>query len=284
VHGATAAKVIDRLDQLKRLVPVGYLPTLVERRVARIWENEEYRHSQEAQMRYLLEHTERAAEIPALARGSAEYALLRTYLRWHPKHVLRQPVDGVEWLTTRRDRSRSIIVSFIHHGLYEGLFASLGRAGAPCAILVSPLVLGPDTPTGLKQHIRLLGYGNRVIPATGGTDALQAELKPGLAIGIASDVPGHTEVTFLGRRVLASFGAALMAHRTNSQVVVATSRRVGAGTRIQVHEPLEPEDFDQPMDLLKAMLDRHAAAVLAWPEALDTPLARWGVVEEWAGP
>lgn len=272
--------MIDRLDHLKRLVPVSFLPTLVERRVARIWENEEYRQAQEAQMRYLLEHTERAAEIPELARGSAEHALLRTYLRWHPKHVLRQPVDGVEWLTTRRDPSRSIIVSFIHHGLYEGLFASLGRAGAPCAIMVSPLVLGPDTPTGLKQHIRLLGHGNRVIPATGGTDALQAEIKPGLAIGIASDVPGHTEVTFLGRRVLASFGAALMAHRTNSQVVVATSHRVGAGTRIQVHEPLEPKDFDQPMDLLNAILDKHAAAVLAWPEALDTPLARWGVVEE----
>jgi lauroyl/myristoyl acyltransferase len=148
-------------------------------------------------------------------------------------------------------------------------------------VLITPEVLGPDTPTGMKQHIRMLSYGNRVIPAVGGTDAIQAQLVPGLSMGIASDVPGHTEVTFLGRRVRASFGAALIAHRTNSQVLVVTSHQAEeGGTYIQVHEPLEPTTFDQPMDLLHEILARHGEAVLAWPEALDTPLARWGIIDE----
>lgn len=232
-------------------------------------------------MRYLLEHTERASEIQELARKYAEHAILRTYLRWHPGDVLRQPVRGVEWLTTRRDPGRSVVLSFMHHGWYEGLCSSLARAGAPSTILLSPKVLGPDTPVGLKRHAKLLHHRSPFIPAVGGLDAIQAQLRPGMTMAVASDVPGHTLVTFLGRQVLASFGAALMATRTNSQVVLATAHQ-GDDCRsfIQIHEPLEPEGFGEPLQLLQEMLRRHGEAVLAWPDALDTPMARWGIVKE----
>lgn len=273
--------MIDRLDPVRSLVPVGYLPSLVERRVGKLWLSPEFRECQEAQMRYLLEHTDRAPEISALARRFAEHVLLRTYLRWHPEQLCRQEVHGIEWLTERRDPDRAVIVNFMHHNFYEGLFASLKHAGAASTVFLSPLILARDTSTGLKQHARLLGRGNVVIPATGGTDVIQSHILPGGIYGIASDVPGHTEVTFLGRRVLASFGAALIASRTNAQVVVATShRKVDGGSYIQVHAPLEPMDFVTPMDLLHAMLQQHEEAVLAWPEVFEMPRSRWGIIED----
>lgn len=275
-----AAKAIDRLEHVRRLVPVSRLPAVVERKVDRLWANDAYRLAQEGQMRYLLEHTERAPEIPELARGFAEHSLLRTYLRWHPEQVSRQPVRDIERLTHRSDPERGIVLNFMHHNLYEGLFSSLKHAGAEITILASPKVLGPATPTGLKQHIRVVQQGNPLIPATGGLDAIQAQFRPGMTMAIASDVPGHTEVTFLGRRVLASFGAALIATRTNSQVVIATNRRDEDGSYIQLHEPLEPQDFAEPMDLLREMLRQHEEAVLAWPEVLEMPRARWGIVEQ----
>ena len=120
-----------------------------------------------------------------------------------------------------------------------------------------------------------------MVPATGGLDLIQSRMQPGMTMAIASDVPGHTEVTFLGRRVLSSSGAPLIATRTNSQVVVVTARRKdGGGSYIQVHEPLEPKGFAEPMDLLNEMLRQHEEAVLAWPEVLEMPRARWGIVDE----
>lgn len=231
-------------------------------------------------MRYLLERTDRAPEIPQLARKFARHALMRTYLRWHPEELWNQQVRGVERLTTDRDPGRSIILNFMHHNWYEGLFTSLARAGAPVTILGSTKLLVPGTSVGYRQHMRVVMGRNHFIPATGGLDHIQAQLQPGMVMAVASDVPGHTEVTFLGRRVRASFGAALMACRTNSPVVVVTPRREGEGHYIQLHEPLEPKDFAEPMDLLNEMLRQHAEAVLAWPEVLEMPRARWGIVEE----
>lgn len=273
------AKAIDRLNYGRRLVPLRRVPALVQRKIDRVWEIDDYRLAQEAQMRYLLEFTDRAPEIPELARKFADHNLLRQYLIWHPKQVL-LPVRGVEWLTTRRDPKRSVILNFMHHHLYDGLFSSVAAAGAPITVLTSPKVLSRHTALQIKQHINLVGRDCPLLPAEGGTDFIQSQLAPGMTMAIASDVPGHTEVTFLGRRVLASLGAALIATRTDSPVAVATYRRDGDDRYIQIHEPLEPTDFDDPMALLKEILKPHEEAVLAWPEALEMPRARWGVVEE----
>jgi lauroyl/myristoyl acyltransferase len=282
VGAALAARAVDRLEHIRRLVPPGYAPTLVERKVGRLWADARYREAQEAQMRYLLEFTDRAAEVPELARKFAEHTLLRTYRRWHPEGLLHQEVRGVEWLTTRRDPDRAVILNFMHHNWYEGLFASLANAGAPITIFASPKVLGPETPTGMRQHIKVVRHGSIMIPATGGTDHIQAQVRPGGTYAIASDVPGHTEAVFLGRRVLSSFGCALIATRTNSQVVLVTNHRTDDGSDgyIRVHEPLEPKEYAEPIDLLQEILRRHGEAVLAWPEVLEMPRARWGILEE----
>ena len=42
------------------------LPGLVRRRVDKLWEHEGFRAGNEASMKFLLEHTERADEAPAL--------------------------------------------------------------------------------------------------------------------------------------------------------------------------------------------------------------------------
>ncbi|MEO6884870.1 MAG: hypothetical protein ABI232_01105 [Jatrophihabitantaceae bacterium] len=230
-------------------------------------------------MRFLLDHTERAPEIPALARGYSEQMMLRAYLRWHRHSITRQRVRGIEWLTTRRDQSRGVVLSFMHHNRYDGLFASLARVGAPCLVLTAPEVLRPDTDPALKQHVRVVGHLGQVMAATGGTEAIAEMLRPGVTLAIASDVPGHTPVTFLGRRVLASFGAARIATLTNSPVVLVTVRRDARGSYLQLEQPLEPKDFASPGELLDEMLNRHSEAVLDWPEALDVPTARWGIVE-----
>jgi lauroyl/myristoyl acyltransferase len=267
---------IDAIQRVRGLVPAAVLPGLVRRRIDKLWADDAYRELQEAQMRYVLEFTDRASEVPELAREHAEQMMLRGYLRWHPRRITRQPVRDVEWLTTRRDRSRPLVLSFMHHHRYDGMFGSLARAGAPCHILSQADALSPEAPAIIKQHIRVVRRGGTLVSTTGGTAAVIEAMLPGVTMAIASDVPGQTPVEFLGRKVMGSFGAARIATITDSPVVLVTAHRDGASSYLQVHEPLEPKDFADPADLLTEILRRHGAAVLEWPEALDAPQSRWG--------
>jgi lauroyl/myristoyl acyltransferase len=270
---------VANLQQVRRAVPVGLLPFIVKRRLDRFWADPDFRRASEDQMHWLLEFTGRAAEAPELGYRYAEQMMLRGYLRWHPRAITRQPVRGIEWLTTGRDPERGVVLSFAHHNRYDGLFGSLARHGVKIHAVMTPEIMGPEAGFAFNQHERIVRRGAEIVPATVGTEALAGLLGPGVALAIASDFPGRTPVTFLGRKVLGSFGAARIATMTNSQVVLVTTQRDDTGTYLQVDPPLEPTDFGDPGELLDAILRRHGEAILAWPEALESPRARFGEVD-----
>lgn len=278
----------ENLLQLRRLLPVRLIPGRVQRRTDRLWRDAGFREHAEQSMEFLLGCSERAAEAPALARGYAEFMVQRTYLRWHPRTVTRQRVRDVEWLTTRRDPDRGVVLSFAHHGQYDGLFASLARHGVAISAVMTPAMMGKGAPLPYRQHHALIRKGAHIVPSMAGDDAQATTraailcldlLRKRTILAIASDMPGPTPVTFLGRRVLGSEGASRFAAMTGSPVVVVTTRRDADGPYLQVHPPLEPADFADPSDLLAAVLDLHGEAVLAWPEAYESPFARFGVLE-----
>ena len=273
-----AFRAVEQLQQLKRLIPARRLPALVEKRIDKLWEDPAFRSSQEAQLESLLSHTERADEVPELARAYAEWMMLRSYRRFHPRAITHQTVSGAEWLTTRRDPARSYVLCFLHHGQFDGMFASLGAHGIPLHVLVSRLIVSPHAAIGFRQHGKVVGRHRRteLVLAEGGTDAIVEQLTPGRILAIAPDIPGRTKVMFLGKERLASFGVARIATVTDSPVVLVTSHRDGDSCSLQLHEPLEPSDFASPGDLLAEIMRRHEPAVLAFPEGLETPAARFG--------
>lgn len=231
-------------------------------------------------MRFLLEYTVRAPEIPEIAREYAEFALLRGYRRWHPGALSRQRVVGIEWLTTKRDPERGVLVNFMHHGQYDGMFPSLARAGVGVHAVVAPEAFDPTAPIQLRQHFKVASFmpSTTLVPASVGTAGMIELLEQRAVLAIASDVAGRTPITFLGRPMLGSFGAARVATRTNSPVVLVTSHQGADGNPwLQVHEPLEPSDFTDPADLLAEIIRRHEPAVLAWPAAYDSPYRRLAI-------
>jgi lauroyl/myristoyl acyltransferase len=275
----TANSLAQNLKHARRLVPVPLVPLVARRRADKLWANDAFRARQIESMEFLLGESSRADEVPELAYAYTEQMVLREHLRWHPRAISRQRVDGIEWLTTRRDPQRGVIISFTHHHRYDGLFPSLAQLGLTTKMVINPEIAKPEAGIELAQHLRVAGRGGVFVTTEGGTSALAAHLEPGTNLGLAIDFPGRTPVTFLGRSVLGSFGTPALAVRTNTPVVMATHRRDADGPYVRLDPPLEPSDYPDPSKLLDDLLQRHGEAILDWPEALESPQARFGRIE-----
>src|SRR5690348_3187941 len=246
----------DQLERVRGLIPLSALPALGRRRAEKVWQDAEFRDGQLAEMRFLLEHTDRADEVETVARAFTEFSLLRNYRRWHPRHLARQPVSGAEWLTSKRDPDRGVLLSFLHHGQYEGLFPSLGRVGVAIQTVVAPEAFDPASPIQLRQHFKVAGMHplTTLVPTTIGSAGMVELINDKLILAIASDVAGRTPVEFLGRTINVASGAARIATEANCPVVLVTSHRGPSGSpTLRVHEPIEPGDFADQRDLLQEM-------------------------------
>ena len=269
-----------RIGAVRGALPRPAMTALVAARSALAWRSDAVHQDALAQMRFVLEETRPDADIAAAARAYVRYQARRGEVRWHPELITRLPVSGLEHLAGARDRGRGVVLSFMHHAFYEGAFASIARLGIPTHMVVYPYMLRDDAPGWLKQHIRVgTSNGGVAVSADIGNEGLVGLLGQGAVLAIASDVPGHTPMRFFGRDVVGSFGAARLATATGSPVVVMTSEPGPDGPTVRLHEPLEPESFASARELLDAILPVHEAAQVAWPEAIDIPLSRWGTAD-----
>lgn len=270
----------DIANKVRARVPKALIPALVAARTRLAWRRPAVREDALAQMGFVLEKTSPDADIEAVARAYVRYQARRGELRWHPELLTSLPVEGIDHLLAARAEGRGVVLNFMHHGYYDGAFPSIARLGAPAHLVVYPYMLEDDAPLWLQQHVKVGSMnGGTAVSAGMGTDGLLSLLRRGEILALASDVPGRTPLRFVGRDVLGSFGAARLAGLANAPVVVMTSEENESGPFIRLHEPLDPEAFPTPEDLLEQMLPIHEAVLLRWPEAADLPLSRWGTTE-----
>jgi lauroyl/myristoyl acyltransferase len=231
-------------------------------------------------MRFLLDGSERAHEVPDLAYEFARHTILRQFVRWKVRAITSQELRGVEWITTERDVTRPMVISFVHHHQYEGIWASLTKQyGEKLIGIMLPEWMEPDAPIEYRQHRKLIEVAGELHPAGGAKFMMDNYLRPGDRFVISPDLAGNVPVTFLGKQFLCSPGASRMAFIKKAPVVCVTTHRSGKRHYVQFHPPLEPNDYANASELNQAMFDIHAPAILAWPEALDTPKQRFGAPE-----
>ncbi len=234
-------------------------------------------------MQYLLGETRRADEADDLAHQMVRFHALFGEMRWHGRAASLRRVDHLERLT-QRDPTRGAMVNFMHHGYYYGVAASIARHGIKVTAPIAPSFIAPDAPPHLRQHAKVASMnGVEMVSALGSADHLANVLQTGTVVAIATDVPGRSEVDFLGRRRLCASGAARLASSTDSLVFIVTSHCEDGEVYFDVEAPLDPRDHADAQDLLQAIVTRHEPAVLAWPEAVDSPLDRWGQPEPFEG-
>jgi lauroyl/myristoyl acyltransferase len=227
-------------------------------------------------MRFLVGKSERAGETAELARRYLFETYKRDELRWRPWLITRQPVEGIERLHAAANSGHGVLVSFMHHAIYEAMFASL-----------SGLSLGMQTPANSNlmagQHY---GYRKRltsnarlgatIFDVTDTYLAMLDMLQTGRMLGLSSDSAGSGPLTvsLLGRQVRAATGAARLSHEAGALIVIVTSHPDGMLPRLQVHEPFGARDFATFEQVHAEIFARHAPALLAWPEAVENPLLR----------
>jgi len=266
------------LDHVRLAVPDAAVPAVAG---ARAWLKRRRGGLELArrEMDYLLSEVADADEIALAARRFVRRDALRSELRWHPKLICHQPVRGVEHLRAARAAGRGVVLSFLHHGHYEGAVASISAAEEPIYIALSPDMFGPEAPAFLRQHVRTGSTtGGIGVNAAGGAAVLAQVLLEGNVLAIATDVPGRTPVNFLGKERLGSSGAARLAAGTNSLVVIMTAHCDADGRlSLELSEPLEPGDFAGPDELVTHLLQAQEPAIRAWPEGYHHPTMRWGV-------
>jgi lauroyl/myristoyl acyltransferase len=264
---------------VRRGTPQSVVPLIVRLRTRRALADPAMLADAREQMRFLLERTRPDADIEAHAREYVELWMRRAELRWRHKMVCSQPVDGLEHLLVARDLGRGVLVNFMHHAQYEGAFSSIAGLGVPSEVILHPNMLKPDAPEHMKQRVRVGTYLCQPHSTEIGMQGISDLVAAGKVVTIASDAPGSAEVTFAGRRLKGSSGAARIAVALGAPVVVLTTRRVDGEPRLQLSEPLLPADFDDAESLLAEMVRRHEEAILAWPAAADNPISRWAPVE-----
>ena len=101
----------DTAQRVRRLIPVTALPGLARRRVDALWANEAFRTSQEAEMQFLLEHTDRAAEIPLrIARAASDVSELAALVAEEGQPSLRVDAATAALLAEAGARAAAAIV------------------------------------------------------------------------------------------------------------------------------------------------------------------------------
>lgn len=272
---AQAVPPVTRSMQVRRAVPGWVAPAAVHLRTRARRRSPAVLADARVQMEHLVGAT-RPDLVPEAATAYVERQVWRSELRYQPRRIAFQPIEGLSRLHDARRRGRGVVVNFLHHGHYEGACASLANAGEPMRVVVDPLMLSAEAPPWLRQHISVVrDAGNDPVPATIGSAGCRSLLEQGDVVALATDVAGSSDVPFLGRTRRASSGASRIAAAVGSPIVVMTAHSVDGTLGLRLSEPVEPGDFGGPEDLLAHLLGLHEDAVLAWPEAYDQPVRRW---------
>lgn len=292
----TLAPALPRVEDLPPLPPLDplrrlYATPAVHRAVPRVvalalvrrkaglawWRSGEVREAARAAMESLVGATDRAGEVDALARAHVSENAVRSELEWRPSLGARFRIENAEALRHCHDGG---LVHFMHHGPYVHLTGALKAAGITCYAPIAGYFFTAPEP-GLighkdRSHLLSLMAGSPVFPAEGSGTIIPRLLGEGKLVGLASDLPGRLPARFLGRDVGVASGTAKLALATGRPVACLTFRRDGGALpAVVVEELLHPVDFSSPAELQAAILAKHEAAVLAWPEALERPLERW---------
>ena len=279
---------------IRRLVPRSVDARRAGKRGERTWERSaEARRHALVVMSAMLSGTEREGEIEALARlWIIETEVLRS-LMWHPWKPVRIREDSLARLRGAVAERRGVLLTGCHQGAYYRTSSAGAQIGQPVFSTIGGWMLEPLEPGYWGRYVAwrldaIRSNGARAVPAAGSFRILSALLQQGEVVLVQFDNPGRQETRFLGKPVMLRTGTAKLAQHSGAIVVPVLTRREGHHTFLDVGEPLDPTDFDDPLEMHRAIALVHERWILEYPEGLEDPLRDGGwpgaTPERWPDP
>lgn len=264
---------------LRPRLPMPLLRPIMRLKISRRMRNDQVLTQAQADMRHMMgfvgAKTSTPGDLDSLVRDYITHSVWWNELRWHPRQITGQQVVGIENLRRAHQEGCGVVLSFVHHAQFDGIFKSVARHGFHVATVLARSAMrgtGPNT----IQFRRIMGAGGSLISAEEGLPKLLAELSKGHVVATAIDVPGPTVVELGGRKVLCSAGAAVASARSGAPMIVATSRvRDDGATAIHLSEPLYAADFESIDAAAQELVRLHEGALLSRPSATFLPQLAW---------
>jgi lauroyl/myristoyl acyltransferase len=242
------------------------------------WRDQELRSQALLHMRFLLGNRFPSEAVHCAARSYLFEEYKRRELRWRPTLTTKQTIENLETLRLAASAGRGVILSFLHHGQYEGIFPSLGRYGFQLHLPVHPMMVRqePAPPAHFAQHLAVTtSLGAKAFSSSHSYDHMKFLLKQGHIVGVANDVPGVMRSRFLGRDIKSAPGAALLAVDTGAPIVPITAHRSSWFQTLRIENPVTVAHSSDVASIQEEIFHRHEPAIAAWPGALQEPLRHW---------
>jgi lauroyl/myristoyl acyltransferase len=271
------AGIKDLVIAAARRAPLPLTAPLVRRRVRRAQADPGLAAVARRQMEFVLGAARPDADLDAVATKHLADMMWRRELRWRPRTITRQHVTGIENVKAPREPGQGLLIAFLHHGRYDGIFGAMAAAGSERLFVAAGAgMFEPDTPPHLLALGRAVERGATMMSTTVGYAGYRDVLLDGRAFAIAVDLPGSSHVRFLGRQLRAASGVARLSKETGAPVVVASaSPHARATQELTLSKPLSPDSHPDAASLLQAIFDELEPSVLAWPEAYEWPRAHF---------
>ena len=244
-----------------------------------------------AGMETIIAGTPRAHELTELARAHLIEEVVDHALFWQPWRALSVDTQSKTRLREALGQERGLVLSLCHTGQYYRATASgVVRFGRVPYSVVGRSFYERPTQDYAGRHLARFRKGLRtwLVLADGSFPILRALLEQGEIVELYFDRPGLHETRFLGKTATLADGTARLALETNALVLPMRARRRGHGGRLDVGEPLDPQDFAGVNELHVRLAALHEAWILEYPESMRDPRSfgwgQWATADSWIRP
>jgi len=262
---------------LLRMVPLVIAVARAEARGRALWaEDRECRERALAAVEAIVAGTPLAGELETLARQHLVEREVYEATFWRPWIMPVIDTASEERLRRVLAPNSGVIMSSCHLGsmfLTMALVAALGRA--PYSVAAPWLFASAGAGHWDRRLDRwwkgIRARDERLVVSVGSFPVLQTLLEQGEVAHILFDMPGGSELCFLGKPVMLATGTARLAMQAGVPIVPVRSRRDRHHMHAEVAEPLYPAQFGSVEELQQTLAAVHERWILESPASFEDP-------------
>jgi hypothetical protein len=229
----------------------------------------------------LLRDTGREPETHRIARAQVLEQGVQWQLSGHYRWARDLPVEPLHHLADAHAEGKGVVVLTAHTGWTMGIGWRIAAVGFPYVGVGGGWVAHGTTAYDRRQQPMFAEWyakgGGMIVTGTGAFAQIQQEVEAGGIVGLALDMPGSLEVSYLGKTAFLGNASFRVPWLTGCPVQPAFMRRDGLRLRVELLAPLWPRDHADYAAWCEALARTMSDGVLSYAHHCypRTPAILW---------